>query len=44
MRTIWDLKPNTQYIIKIEPTIKGYSYNDNENVIFVKTSISGNLI
>lgn len=39
-RVIWDLIPNTQYIIKVEPTIKGYTYNDYENIIFVKTPIS----
>ncbi|XP_029343331.1 uncharacterized protein LOC100159980 [Acyrthosiphon pisum] len=37
---IWDLIPNTQYVIKVEPTIKGYTYNDNTNIIFVKTPIS----
>ncbi|KAL5235451.1 hypothetical protein ACI65C_002861 [Semiaphis heraclei] len=39
-REIWDLIPNTQYVIKVDPTIKGYTYNDNANTIFVKTPIS----
>jgi len=34
------LIPNTQYIIKVDPKIKGYTYNDNANSIFVKTPIS----
>ncbi|KAL4119661.1 hypothetical protein QTP88_012455 [Uroleucon formosanum] len=37
---IWDLIPNTQYVIKVEPAIKGYTYDDNVNIIFVKTPIS----
>lgn len=41
-REIWGLIPNTQYIFKIESTVKGYDYNDYENVIFVKTPTSSN--
>jgi len=39
-KNISDLIPNTQYIIKVNPTIKGYTYHDNANIIFVKTKIS----
>lgn len=39
-KDISDLIPNTQYIIKVNPTIKGYTYDDNANIIFVKTPIS----
>ncbi|XP_001943393.2 uncharacterized protein LOC100166399 [Acyrthosiphon pisum] len=39
-REIWDLTPNTQYVIKVDPEIKGYTYNDYANVVFVKTPIS----
>ncbi|CAI6369742.1 unnamed protein product [Macrosiphum euphorbiae] len=39
-REIWDLIPNTQYVIKVDPEIKGYNYNDYANVVFVKTPIS----
>ncbi|KAL5235450.1 hypothetical protein ACI65C_002860 [Semiaphis heraclei] len=37
---IRDLIPNTQYAIKVDPTIKGYTYNENANTIFVKTPLS----
>ncbi|XP_022174267.1 uncharacterized protein LOC111036533 isoform X2 [Myzus persicae] len=37
---ILDLIPNTQYVLKVEPKITDYTYNDNENIIFVKTPIS----
>ncbi|CAI6376985.1 unnamed protein product [Macrosiphum euphorbiae] len=37
---ILDLIPNTQYVVKVDPKIKGYTYNDNINIIFVKTPIS----
>jgi len=39
-REVWDLIPNTQYIVKVDPEIKGYSYNDYDNIVFVKTPIS----
>jgi len=39
-KVISDLIPNTQYIIKVNPIIKGYTYHDNANIIFVKTPIS----
>ncbi|CAI6363846.1 unnamed protein product [Macrosiphum euphorbiae] len=39
-REIWDLIPNTQYVIKVDPEIKGYNYNNYANVVFVKTPIS----
>ncbi|XP_060851896.1 uncharacterized protein LOC132930188 isoform X2 [Rhopalosiphum padi] len=37
---ISNLIPNTQYIIKIDPKIKGYTYDDYSNMIYVKTPIS----
>lgn len=39
-REIWNLIPNTQYVIKVDPTIEGYTYSDNANIVFVKTPIS----
>lgn len=39
---ILDLIPNTQYVIKVEPTTTDYTYGENENTIFVKTSTSSN--
>ncbi|XP_060876579.1 uncharacterized protein LOC132949615 [Metopolophium dirhodum] len=39
-REIWDLIPNTQYVVKVDPEIKGYTYNDYANVVFLKTPIS----
>jgi len=40
-KEITDLIPNTQYVIKVNPEIKGYTYDDNANIIFIKTPISG---
>ncbi|KAF0753286.1 Tyrosine-protein kinase receptor Tie-2, partial [Aphis craccivora] len=39
-KEISDLIPNTQYVIKVDPKIKGYTYEDYANIIFVKTPIS----
>ncbi|XP_027837642.2 uncharacterized protein LOC114120057 [Aphis gossypii] len=39
-KEISDLIPNTQYVIKVDPKIQGYTYDDNANIIFVKTPIS----
>ncbi|XP_025205629.1 uncharacterized protein LOC112601954, partial [Melanaphis sacchari] len=37
---IWDLIPNTQYVIKVDPLVKGYTYDNYTNMIFVKTPTS----
>ncbi|XP_026805156.1 tenascin-like [Rhopalosiphum maidis] len=39
-QTISGLISNTQYVIKVEPKIKGYTYDDYSNMIYVKTPIS----
>lgn len=32
--------PNTRYVAKIDPEIKGYTYNDYVNFVFEKTPIA----
>ncbi|KAL4091643.1 hypothetical protein QTP88_026302 [Uroleucon formosanum] len=39
-REIWDMIPNTRYVAKIDPEIKGYTYNDYVNFVFEKTPIA----
>ncbi|XP_026822080.1 LOW QUALITY PROTEIN: tenascin-like [Rhopalosiphum maidis] len=41
---ISNLIPNAQYIIKVELTKKGYTYDDYSNMIYVKTPISKPMI
>ncbi|XP_050547750.1 uncharacterized protein LOC126909378 [Daktulosphaira vitifoliae] len=37
---LFDLIPNSQYIIKVEPITNGYNYSDNENIIYAMTAPS----